>query len=72
MIIKYIAGTLDFKPNCKLELLEEQAKYMGMYLKILEINIKTYLTIMLQQSHLRMHLNERNILRMCQFLLLSA
>lgn len=37
MIIKYIAGTLDFKPTCKLELLEEQAKYMGLYLKILEI-----------------------------------
>lgn len=37
MIIKYTAGTLDFKPTCKLELLEEQAKYMGLYLKILEI-----------------------------------
>ena len=37
MLIKYEAGTLDFTPNCSLELLKEQKKYMGEYLRILEI-----------------------------------
>ena len=37
MIIKYEAGTLDFTPNCPLELLKEQKKYMGEYLRVLEI-----------------------------------
>lgn len=37
MIIKYRAGTLDFKPKCGVELLEAQAATMGQYLKILEI-----------------------------------
>ena len=37
MIIKYEAKTLDFKPNCSLDLLKEQASYMGNYLKTLEI-----------------------------------
>lgn len=37
MIIKYYANTLDFKPNCSLSLLEEQASAMGKYLKVLEI-----------------------------------
>lgn len=37
MIIKYEAGTLDFKPTCSLNLLKEQANYMGNYLRILEI-----------------------------------
>ena len=37
MLIKYEAGTLDFTPNCPLELLKEQKKYMGEYLRILEI-----------------------------------
>ena len=37
MIIKYEASTLDFTPNCSLELLKEQKKYMGEYLRILEI-----------------------------------
>lgn len=37
MIVKYHAGTLDFKPKCDLGLLEEQAEAMGRYLKILEI-----------------------------------
>lgn len=37
MIIKYEAGTLDFKPTCSLEILKEQAMYMGNYLRILEI-----------------------------------
>lgn len=36
-LIKYEAGTLDFTPNCSLELLKEQKKYMGEYLRILEI-----------------------------------
>ena len=37
MLIKYKAKTLDFEPSCSLELLSEQAKHMGMYLKCLEI-----------------------------------
>ena len=37
MLIKYEAGTLDFTPNCSLELLKEQKMYMGEYLRILEI-----------------------------------
>ena len=37
MCIKYEAGTLDFTPNCSLELLKEQKSYMGNYLRILEI-----------------------------------
>ena len=37
MIIKYEAGTLDFTPNCPLELLKEQKMYMGEYLRVLEI-----------------------------------
>ena len=37
MLIKYEAKTLDFEPSCSLELLSEQAKHMGMYLKCLEI-----------------------------------
>lgn len=37
MIVKYHAGTLDFKPKCDLSLLEEQAAAMGHYLKTLEI-----------------------------------
>ena len=37
MLIKYEAGTLDFTPNCSLALLKEQKRYMGEYLRILEI-----------------------------------
>lgn len=37
MVIKYEAGTLDFTPNCSLELLKEQKRYMGEYLRVLEI-----------------------------------
>lgn len=37
MIVKYDAGTLDFEPKCSLELLKEQASYMGNYLRVLEI-----------------------------------
>ena len=37
MTIKYEAGTLDFTPNCSLELLKEQKSYMGNYLRTLEI-----------------------------------
>ena len=35
--IKYEAGTLEFTPNCPLELLKEQKSYMGNYLRTLEI-----------------------------------
>ena len=37
MIVKYEAGTLDFTPTCPIELLKEQASYMGKYLYILEV-----------------------------------
>ena len=37
MCIKYEAGTLDFTPNCALELLKEQKAAMGNYLRCLEV-----------------------------------
>ena len=37
MCIKYEAGTLDFTPNCPLDLLKEQKAAMGNYLRCLEI-----------------------------------
>ena len=37
MIVKYEAGTLEFKPNCSLELLKRQASLMGQYLYVLEM-----------------------------------
>ena len=37
MIIKYEASTLDFQPDCPLELLKRQAKAMGEYLYVLEM-----------------------------------
>ena len=36
-IIKMEAGTCDFTPSCSLEIHKEQAKYMGMYLHVLEV-----------------------------------
>ena len=37
MTVKYEAGTLDFEPDCTLDLLLEQKKYMGLYLNRLEV-----------------------------------
>lgn len=37
MIVKYEAGTLAFEPTCPIDLLKEQAFYMGDYLYTLEI-----------------------------------
>lgn len=37
MLIKRDAGTLNFEPTCPKEILEDQAYYMGDYLKTLEI-----------------------------------
>lgn len=37
MLIKYEAGTLDFEPTCDISILDDQAYYMGNYLKQLEI-----------------------------------
>lgn len=37
MIIKYEAGNLDFEPKCSIELLKEQASFMGNYLYKLEV-----------------------------------
>lgn len=36
MIVRYEAGTLDFKPTCPLTLLKEQCSAMGAYLFALE------------------------------------
>ena len=37
MCIRYEAGTLDFTPNCPLDLLKKQKAAMGQYLQCLEI-----------------------------------
>ena len=37
MCTKYEAGTLDFTPNCPLELLKAQKRAMGEYLHCLEV-----------------------------------
>lgn len=37
MITKYEAGTLDFEPQCSLELLKEQKMHMGNYIHTLEV-----------------------------------
>ena len=37
MIVKYDAGTLNFKPTCPIDLLRRQKATMGEYLNILEI-----------------------------------
>lgn len=37
MTVKYEAGTLPFTPNCSLELLKEQKRYMGNYIRCLKI-----------------------------------
>ena len=37
MIVKYEAGTLEFTPNCPIDLLKEQATAMGKYLYVLEV-----------------------------------
>ena len=37
MIVKYEAGTLNFTPDCSLELLKFQATQMGQYLYALEL-----------------------------------
>ena len=37
MLVKYEAGTLEFEPSCDMSILEDQAYYMGNYLKTLEI-----------------------------------
>ena len=37
MTVKYEAGTLDFEPDCSLDLLKEQKMYMGNYIRCLKI-----------------------------------
>ena len=37
MTTKYEAGTLDFEPQCSLELLKEQKMHMGNYVHTLEV-----------------------------------
>ena len=36
-VSKYEAGTLNFTPSCSLEVLKEQKKYMGNYIRMLKI-----------------------------------
>lgn len=40
MVVNYEAGTLNFTPNCSLELLKEQKGAMGKYLYCLEVRAK--------------------------------
>lgn len=37
MVVKYEAGTLNFTPNCSLDLLKTQKSHMGQYLYCLEL-----------------------------------
>ena len=37
MTVKHEAGTLNFTPSCSLEILKEQKKYMGNYIRMLRI-----------------------------------
>lgn len=37
MVVKYEAGTLEFEPNCPLDLLKQQKAAMGQYLYCLEL-----------------------------------
>lgn len=37
MTVKYEAGTLPFTPDCSLDLLKEQKKHMGNYIRCLKI-----------------------------------
>lgn len=37
MTVKYEAGTLGFEPDCPIDLLLDQKKYMGLYLNRLEV-----------------------------------
>lgn len=37
MLVKYDAKTLEFTPNCPIEILKEQAKLMRKYLHVLEV-----------------------------------
>lgn len=37
MLVKYTAGTLGFEPTCDISILDDQAYYMGNYLKTLEV-----------------------------------
>lgn len=37
MVVKYEVGTLEFEPNCPLDLLKQQKAAMGQYLYCLEL-----------------------------------
>lgn len=37
MTVKYEAGTLSFTPTCSIELLKDQKKHMGNYIRCLKI-----------------------------------
>ena len=37
MTVKYEAGTLNFTPSCSLDLLLEQKRHMGCYLRCLKV-----------------------------------
>lgn len=37
ILVKHEAGTLDFKPSCPVTMLAQQKRYMGEYLRCLEI-----------------------------------
>lgn len=40
MVDKYLAGKLDFEPDCPVQLLMTQASYMRVYMQVLEARAK--------------------------------
>ncbi|HEK9989176.1 TPA: hypothetical protein TVK02_001354 [Streptococcus equi subsp. zooepidemicus] len=40
MLNKYVAGTLDFEPDCPIRLLQEQRRVMSEYVDIMEARAK--------------------------------
>lgn len=46
MLVRYDAGTLDFKPTCPIELLKEQEIIMNEYMRILEIRAEIEVVIL--------------------------
>lgn len=46
MLVRYDAGTLDFKPTCPIELLKEQEIVMNEYMRILEIRAEIEVVIL--------------------------
>ena len=52
MTTKYEAGTLDFEPQCSLELLKEQKMHMGNYIHTLEVRAEIENILLLSLIHI--------------------